>query len=135
MPVSPCCQNSPGGDTMLRPIPSRILRSTATVYVCTGTDIYENPTFEEYTVNRVHVQPVSEIRKSKDNTDYGLNAILFVDAKRSTPVIDWVGLLKSSHDNAGDMRVVIRNREYTVMTVDELRDDSDVLHHWEVGMR
>jgi hypothetical protein len=32
------------------------------------------------------------------------------------------------------MRVVVRGVEYTVQTVDELRDDTDTLHHWEVGL-
>ena len=35
---------------MLKPIPSRILKSTATVSVCSGVDRYQNQTYTEYTV-------------------------------------------------------------------------------------
>jgi hypothetical protein len=30
--------------------------------------------------------------------------------------------------------VVIRGIEYTVASVDGLRDDTDRLHHWEIGL-
>ena len=31
------------------------------------------------------------------------------------------------------MRVTVRGVEYTVLTVDELREASDQLHHYEMG--
>ena len=119
---------------MLHPIPSRILKSTATVKVCSGVDIYQNQTYDTYTVNRVHLQPTNEIRKTQSNTDCVLRSILFVDAKTSTPHIDWFGLLQTAHANQGDMRVIVREEEYTVLSVDALRDDTDILHHYEVGL-
>jgi hypothetical protein len=119
---------------MLKPIPSRILRSTATVKVCNGTDMYQNQTYTEYTVDHVHVQPTEKIVKTKDNTDQQLTSLLFVDARRSTPALDWHALFQSAHDNGGDMRVVIRNVEYTVEYVSGERDDTDKLHHWEIGL-
>ena len=119
---------------MLKPIPSQILKSTATVKVCNGTDRYQKQTYTEYTVKRVHLQPTNEIRKTDTNTDCTLRAILFVDYRISTPRLDWCALLKSAHDLCGDMRVIVRNVEYTVMGVDELRDDTDGLHHWEVAL-
>ena len=119
---------------MLKPIPSRILRSTATVKVCSGTDMYQKQTYTEYTVNKVHLQPTNEIRKTQDNTDIVLRSVLFVDAKTSTPSLDWCSLLQTAHSNRGDMRVIVRNDEYTVLTIDALRDDTDNLHHYEVGL-
>lgn len=119
---------------MLPPIPDKILRSTATVSVCTGVDMYQNQTYTTYTVSRVHLQPTTEIRKTLTNTDQQLRSILFVDARRSTPKIDWEALLSSAHVNGGDMRVTVRGVEYTVLSVDALRDDTDCLHHWEVGL-
>lgn len=119
---------------MLKPIPSKILRSTATVRACTGVDRYQKPTYAEYTVKKVHVQPTNEIRKTPTNTDCTLRSILFVDARKSTPSIDWNGLFTTSHENAVDMRVVIRGIEYTVFSVDSLRDDTDELHHYEIGL-
>jgi hypothetical protein len=119
---------------MLKPIPSRILRSTATVKVCDGVDMYQNQTYTEYTVNKVHLQPTNEIRKTQDNTDCVLRSILFVDARISTPFLDWFALLQAAHNIGGDIRVIVRGEEYTVLTVDALRDDSDRLHHFEVGL-
>jgi len=119
---------------MLKPIPPQILKTTATVRVCTGVDRYQNQTYAEYTVKRVHLQPTNEIRKTQADTDCTLRSILFVDARISAPKLDWCGLFSTSHINAGDMRVVVRGVEYTVFSVDELRDDTDRLHHWEVGL-
>ena len=119
---------------MLKPIPAQILKSTATVKVCTGTDRYQKQTYTDYTVKRVHLQPTNEIRKTEANTDCTLRALLFVDYRISTPRLYWCGLLKSAHDASGDMRVIVRGVEYTVMGVDELRDDTDNLHHWEVSL-
>ena len=119
---------------MLKPITSRILRSTATVKVCSGVDRYQNQTYNEYTVKRVHIQPTNEIRKTQSNTEVVLRSILFVDAKTSTPALDWWALFEQAHAVAGDMRVVVRGQEFTVFSVDALRDDSDNLHHWELGL-
>ena len=119
---------------MLRPIPAKILRSTATVKVCNGTDMYQNQTYDTYTVNRVHLQPEERIIKDIDNTDQHLSGTLYVDLRHSTPALDWRALLQQAHDSGGDMRVIVRNIEYTVITADGLRDDTDRLHHWEIGV-
>ena len=119
---------------MLKPIPSRILRSEATVKVCSGADLYQNQTYDVYTVKKVHLQPTNEIRKTQSNTEVVLRSVLFVDARTSTPFLDWCALLQTAHNNLGDMRVIIRGEEYTVIGVDELRDDTDNLHHWEVSL-
>lgn len=117
---------------MLSPIPSRILRSTATVKVCTGVDMYQNQTYTEYTVNHVHLQPTERIIKTKSNTDQQLSSILFVDVRHSSPALNWKALFQSAHEIKGDVRVIVRGVEYTVMAVDGLRDDTDRLHHWEI---
>lgn len=119
---------------MLAPIPSRILRTTAEVDVCTGVDLYQNQTYAHYTVQHVHMQPTTEIRKDKTNTDQQLRSVLFVDARRSTPHLDWSALLESAHEAGGDMRVTVRGQTYTVMTVDALREADDQLHHWEISL-
>lgn len=119
---------------MLRPIPAKILRSTATMKWCTGTDTYQNQTYEERKVYHVHLQPTERIVKSVDNTDQQLNGILFVDVRHSFPALNWRELLTTAHNNGGDMRVVVRGIEYTVMMADLLRDDTDRPHHWEISM-
>lgn len=119
---------------MLKPIPSRILKSTAEVDVCTGSDLYQRQTYAHYTVERVHLQPTERIIKTPDNTDKQLSGVLFVDVRHSSPALNWAALLKQAHDNAGDMRVTVRGVTYTVMDCDGLRDDTDRLHHWEIGL-
>ena len=119
---------------MLRPIPSRILRSTVTVKVCSGVDMYQNQTYRSYTVQRVHLQPTEKIIKTPSNTDQQLQSILFVDKRRSFPFLYWKALFQSAHEKGGDMRVIADGVEYTVMAVDELRDDTDRLHHWEISL-
>ena len=120
---------------MLRPIPAKIMRSEATVKVCTGMDKYQNQTFMEISVKKVHLQPINEIRKTADNTDCVLRSILFVDKRHSTPTLDWWALVDTAHEAGGDVKVIVRNVEYTVFSVDELRDDTDNFHHWEIGLQ
>ena len=119
---------------MLKPIPARILRSTATVEACTGLDRYQNQTYDTYTVKHVHIQPTNEIRKTADNTECTLRSILFVDGRHSTPALDWNALFTAAHAIGGDLRVTVRGIVYTVFSVDELRDDTDCFHHWEIGL-
>lgn len=118
---------------MLRPIPAKILRTTATVKVCTGVDLYQNQTYQDYTVNHVHIQPTSEIRKSTNNTDQQLRSILFADRRHSTP-LEWDALFAAAHAVKGDVRVIADGIEYTVAAVDKLKDDTDQLHHWEISL-
>ena len=119
---------------MLKPIPAKILKSAATVKVCNGVDRYQNQTYTEYAVKRVHLQPTNDIRKTQDNTEINLRSILFVDARISTPKLDWCALLQTAQALPGDVRVVVRGVEYTVIDVDELRDDTDTIHHWEISL-
>ena len=119
---------------MLRPIPAKIMRSTAEVKVCTGVDLYQNQTYQTYTVKNVHLQPTNELRKTAENTSNVLRAILFVDRRHSVPNLDWMNLFLSAQAIAGDMKVTVRGIEYTVFSVDELMDDTDCFHHWEIGL-
>ena len=120
---------------MLKPIPARIMRTAATVKACTGMDRYQHPTYSETAVNGVHLQPTNEIRKTADNTDCTLRAILFADDRRTTPAVDWWGLFNTAHEIGGDVKVIVRGSEYTIFSVEELRDDTDRFHHWEIGLR
>lgn len=120
---------------MLKPIPAKIMRSTATVRACKGLDRYQNMIFDTYTVNGVHLQPTNEIRKTADNTDCTLRSILFVDRRHSNPNLDWWALFNRAHSMGGDVKVQVRGEQYTVFSVDELRDDTDQLHHYEIGLR
>lgn len=123
---------------MLKPIPARIMQSTATVKACVSVDKYQNQTFTTYTVHHVHIQPATTILKTVSDTNtsaaVGSQATLFVDRKHSTPNLDWWGLFNTAHAVGGDVKVTIRGQEYTVLTVEELRDDTDQFHHYEIGL-
>lgn len=119
---------------MLRPIPAKIMRSTATVEACTGVDRYQNQTYQTYTVKKVHLQPTNELKKTAENTSNVLRAILFVDRRNSTPSLDWLALFQTAQAKAGDIKVTVRGIKYTVFSVDELMDDTDCFHHYEIGL-
>ena len=119
---------------MLKPIPGRIMRSTAIVKACTGVDRYQKQTYSTYTVKNVHLQPTNEIRKTADNTDHTMRAVLFVDRRHSAPTLNWWGLFNNAHAKGGDLKVIVRGEEYTVLSIDELRDDTDCYHHSELGL-
>lgn len=110
------------------------MRSTATVKCCTGINRYQNQAYETYTVKKVHLQPTNELKKTAENTSNVLRAVLFVDRRHSTPTLDWMNLFKNAQEIAGDIKVTVRGIEYTVFNVDELMDDTDCFHHWEIGL-
>ena len=119
---------------MLRPILAKIMKSEATVKACTGVDKYQKQTTADYTVKNVHLQPTNELRKTASNTSNVLRAVLFVDKRHSTPSLDWNSLFLAAQAVAGDIKVTVRGITYTVFSVDELRDDTDCFHHWEIGL-
>ena len=90
---------------MLKPIPAKILRSTATVKVCTGVDRYQKQTYSEYTIKKIHVQPTNEVRKTPSNTDCTLRSILFADVRHST-TFDWWAQFTTAQRNGGDVLVI-----------------------------
>lgn len=125
---------------MLSPIPRRILRSSAVFSVPTGIDRYQKPTYTTYTVYNVHCQSDNSTRKTAQNTEVSLRGILFIDARHSTPALDYTALQEAAQAAGGVMTVRVTGRDgrtspaYTVLVVDELSDDEDNLHHWELGL-
>ena len=126
---------------MLSPIPRRILRDTLTLSVPGGFDRYQAPQEPTvYTVQNVHLQSNNETRKTTDNTEVVLRALLFVDARYSTPALDFLSLQTAAQQAGGVMTCTVTDRRggvtgpYTVLVVDGLPDDEDNLHHWELGL-
>lgn len=126
---------------MLSPIPKRILRDTLTLYVPSGFDVYQKPKAPTvYTVQNVHVQSDNVTRKTADNTEVQLRGVLFIDARHSTPALNYDALQERTHKLGGVMTCTITNRHgadsgpYTVLVVDGLPDDEGNLHHWELGL-
>lgn len=126
---------------MLSPIPRRILRDTATFSVPSGFDRYQKPLDPTtYTVHNVHIQNDNRTRKTADNTEVTLSGVLFVDARYSTPSLDFDALQRATQAAGGVMTCTVTNRRggtsgpFTVLVTDGLPDDEDNLHHWELGL-
>ena len=125
----------------LAPIPSRMLHDTAVFKVVTGMDRYQEKTYEEYTVNNVHLQSNSDTVKRANDTEVQLKGILFVDARRSLPALDLNALQDQSLKNGDTMRVNVTDAsgndagEYAVLVVDSLPDvPATRVHHYELGL-
>ena len=119
---------------MLKPIPLKILSHKITLKVVSTVDQWQAPSFISYEVSRVHVQPTNDTRMTRDNTEVSLTSLLFVDARLSTPKLDWQALQDTSLAQGGPMHVTYDGREYVVLTIDALPDDTGALHHYEVGL-
>ena len=126
---------------MLAPIPSSMLHDTVTFKVVTGMDRWQNKTYEEHTVKNVHLQSSNDVYKRANDTEVQLKGILFVDAKRSTPVLDLYALQKTSLENGDTMRAIVYGSDgaevgdYAVIVVDDLPNvPATCRHHWELGL-
>lgn len=126
---------------MLRSIPQQLLHDSVTVKVCTGVDDWQNPTWKEYAVRNVHLQATNEVRKTATNTEVVLRSILFVDAKRSRPALDYDALAAQSQAAGRTMRAIVSNAQgqqvgdYEVLVVDSVPGaPSTRTHHYELGL-
>lgn len=126
---------------MLRSIPQQLLHDLVTIKVCVGVDSWQKPVWQEYAVQNVHLQSTNETRKTKDNTEVVLRSVLFIDAKRSTPILDFDALAGQSQENGRMMRAIVYNAQgrqagdYEVLVVDSVPDvPSTRIHHYELGL-
>lgn len=126
---------------MLAPIPSRMLHDTAIFKVCSGMDRYQKKTYTEYTVSKVHLQASNDVYKRANDTEVQLKGLLFVDAKRSTPIVDIYALQEESLLNGDTMRCIVMDAsgskvgDYAVLVVDDIPDvPATRRHHWELGL-
>ena len=125
---------------MLRPIPSQLLRESMTLNVCTGVDAWQKPTWQPYEVQNVHIQNTNETKKTADNTEVVLRAVIFVDTVRSTPALDYEALCQQSQAAGKPMRATVQNfqvqtlGDFEILTVDPGPDVPDTrVHHIELG--
>lgn len=126
---------------MLRPIPQSLLGDLAVIKVCTGTDAWQNATWDDYTVKNVHLQNTNEVKKTKDNTEVVLRSVLFIDSVRSAPALDYDSLAELSQKNGKPLRCEVYNHagqkygDYEVLTVDPVPDvPATRVHHIELGL-
>ena len=125
----------------LAPIPARMLHDTVVFSVVTGMDRYQTKPYTEYTVRNVHLQSSNDVRKGSDNTEVQLRGILFVDARRSLPVLDLYALQQQSLQAGDTMRAKVCDAsgnevgDYAVLMVDDLPDvPATRRHHWELEL-
>lgn len=125
----------------LAPIPARVLHDTVVFQVVNGMDRFQEKTYEEYTVRNVHLQSSTDVIKGPDNTEVQLRGILFVDARKSLPVLDIYALQQQSLENGDTMRAVITDAagtqigDYAVLIVDDIPDvPATRRHHWELSL-
>ena len=126
---------------VLPSIPSSILGDMMTLYVCTGMDVWQNPSWDTYTVTKVHLQNTNEVKKSKDNTEIVLRSVLFVDSRRSTPQLDYGALMVQSESAGKPMRCTVTDAsgnnqgDFEILTVDLVPDfPATRVHHVELGL-
>ena len=126
---------------MLRPIPQSLLGDMMTLKVCIGMDVWQKPSWQDYTVQNVHIQNTNEVKKTKENTEGVLRSILFIDSRRSTPSLDYDSLAEQSQKAGKPLRCVVFNSrgqkygEYEVLTVDPVPDvPATRIHHIELGL-
>lgn len=126
---------------MLRPIPQSLLGDMMTLKVCIGMDAWQKPSWQDYTVQNVHIQNTSEVKKTKENTEVVLRSILFIDSRRSTPSLDYDSLAEQSQKAGKPLRCVVYNSngqkygEYEVLMVDPVPDvPATRIHHIELGL-
>ena len=126
---------------MLAPIPSCMLHDTVTLKVVTGMDRYQHKTYTEYIVHNVHLQSSNDVYKRANDTEVQLKGTLFIDAKRSTPVLDIYALQKQSLENGDTMRAIVTDAsgnetgDFAVLVVDDLPNvPATGRHHWELGL-
>lgn len=126
---------------MLSPIPQRMLHDTVEFYVVVGMDRYQNKTYDKYTVKNVHLQSSNDVVKGASDTEVQLKGTLFVDARRSTPILDLAALQEASLLNGDTMRAMVYDAsgakvgDYAVLLVDDVPNvPATGRHHWELGL-
>jgi len=121
---------------MLKPIPARILKHSATLKVAKTVDSWKKVTaYTDYALLRVCIQPSNKTIKTKDNTDVTLNGLMFYDCRLSSPRDLDIKTLKNQSDAAGgDMLLAFGSETFTVQIVDTIYDDVGRYHHTEVGL-
>ena len=111
-----------------------------TLQVCTGVDAWQSPTWQAYPVQNVHIQNTNETKKTADNTEVVLRAVIFVDTVRSTPALNYEALCRQSQAAGKPMRATVQDANgnslggYQILTVDPVPDVPDTrVHHIELG--
>lgn len=113
------------------------------IFVPDGMNRYQCPNAGEESiiyVKNVHFQFDNTTVIGAGNDAVQLKGIIFVDAKLSTPALDYEDLQRQTQELGGVMQCMIKTRRGTeigpmnVITVEALPDDEANVHHWELGV-
>ncbi len=125
----------------LAPIPSRMLHDTVKLRVVTGMDRFQQKTYEDHTIQHVHLQGSSDTIKGPNDTEVQLKGVLFIDARKSLPVLDPYALQQQSLEAGDTMRAVVTDAsgtqigDFAVLIVETLPDvPANRPHHWELSL-
>lgn len=126
---------------MLRPIPGKMLKDSVVLRVPSGTDRWQNVTYEEYEIYNVHLQADNKATISVNNSEVTLTGTLFIDAIRSTPALNIDELNNRAHENGSTMRAIVSDYggnvvgDFNVLIVDGVPNvPATTVHHWELGL-
>lgn len=120
---------------MLRPIPSQILKTAATLKVPQEVDRWGERADKTLTLTKTHLQASNAVKKTRDSREVVLRALLFYDVQTSLPRGVDFDALKNQADEAGEnMTLDIKGLTYTVETVEAIPDDKGRTHHYELGL-
>ena len=111
-----------------------------TLQVCTGVNEWQKPIWQTYSVQNVHIQNTNETKKTADNTEVVLRAVIFVDTVRSIPALDYEALCQQSQTAGKPMRAIVQSFQgqtlgnFEILTIDPVPDVPDTrIHHIELG--
>jgi hypothetical protein len=117
-----------------------MLKDSAVFHVPVSIDEYQKAVFEDFPISHVHIQNSNAVKHSAQNEEVVLSAVLFVDAKRSTPIYDFMALMAQAEATGHEMTVTVteasgNSEEYTVVIVDSVPDvPATRIHHTEIGL-
>lgn len=110
---------------MAKPIPYNLLIHSAILKTVNDTDGWQTPTATTETeLKRIRIEPSSKLISSNQNEHIKLSALLFFDLINSQP--------KNVEFKQGQ-KVIFKNKEYTIETIEVLPDESKE-HHYEIGL-
>lgn len=125
---------------MLRPIPRKILTDTLILKRPTGFNVYQEAQYEIIRVKNVHVQSSNDIKMTATNTEVALKAIAYIDARTSTPQLNYSEIEYEAQRIGGTCKAEVEHTygvepgEYTIVTVEPIPDDNGLIHHYEIGL-
>ncbi len=108
----------------MMPIPKRLLIHKVLLKEPNEIDVWQDSTYTDIHLSFVRLEPYGKVVILKDNTQRQLTSTMIYDCTHSRP---------QGITFMPQQKIVHRNTEYTIETVEHLYDDSK-LHHIELGL-